>query len=78
MIQTIFFHIFGKTNYEKKSGQKVMLTLDYFEFFQASLEIPMPYHYSFFLPLFYLKDAVILNFNLKKASIAQTLSLANY
>lgn len=54
-----------------------MLTLDYFEFFQASLEIPMPYHYSS-LPLFYLKDAVILNFNLKKASIAQMLSLVNY
>lgn len=54
-----------------------MLTLDYFEFFEASLEIPMPYPYSS-LPLFYLKDAVILNFNLNKASIAQTLSLFNY
>lgn len=35
-----------------------MLTLDDFEFFQASLEIPMPYHCNS-LFLFYLKDAGI-------------------
>lgn len=60
----------------QKSGQKVMLTLDYCDSFQASLEIPVPSHYSS-LPLFYLKDTVILNLNLNKASIAQMLSLAN-
>lgn len=44
----------------KKSRQKVMLTLDEFEFFQASLEILMLYNCTF-LPFCYLKDADILH-----------------
>lgn len=55
---------------QQKSRSKVMLALDNFEFFQASLEMLMPYHCNS-LSLCYLKNDGILHFNLNEASIAQ-------